>query len=195
MDPQNQKRLLAKPGKGVLVNGKTGRTNDILSKEKFKDIEVHAEFLIPKGSNSGIKFEGWYEIQIFDSWGVKNPTGSDCGGIYPRAELSPVYHHIDNGTPPKVNACRPPGEWQTLDMIFQAPRFDADGNKTANARFVKVILNDKVVQEDVEVKYPTGNNWHNKEIPSGPLLLQADHGPVAFRNIRVRPYKGKGSTE
>jgi hypothetical protein len=196
LDAQNPKLLAATPGTGVLVNGKTGRTRNLLSKEKYGDIEVHVEFLIPKRSNSGVKFEGLYEIQIFDSFGVKNLTGSDCGGIYPRAEQKPVYHHIDKGIAPRTNAARPAGEWQTLDVIFQAPRFDAAGKKTANARFVKVVLNGQVIHEDVEVKTPTGHAWHDKEIPRGSLLLQGDHGPVAFRNIRVRPYTGgkeKGS--
>lgn len=188
LDPANPKLLVSKPGVGVLVNGPKGMAPDILTKESFGDVEVHLEFMVPKGSNSGIKFEGHYEIQIFDSWGVKEPKGDDCGGIYPRAELKPKYHHIDKGIAPLTNACRPPGEWQTLDIIFTAPRFDANGKKTANARFVKVTLNDKLIHDNVELLYPTGHAWVNKEVPQGPILLQGDHGPVAFRNLRVRPY-------
>ena len=67
-------------------------------------------------------------------------------------------------------------------MTFRAPRFDASGKKVANARFVKVVLNGKVVQEDVEVPSPTGHAWRLAEVATGPILLQADHGPVAFRN-------------
>src|SRR4029079_14875977 len=96
---------------------------------------------------------------------------------------------IDKGIPPKVNACLPPGEWQTLDIIFVAPRFDAEDKKTANAKFVKVVLNGKVIHENVDMEYPTGHAWRNKEVASGPLLLQGDHGAVAFRNVRVRPYQ------
>ncbi len=190
LDPKSPKLLQAKPGKGILVNGPKGNTKNLVSKEKFGDIEVHLEFMIPKGSNSGVKLQGQYEIQIFDSHGVKEPTASDCGGIYPRAELKPKYHHIDKGVPPRVNAARPAGEWQTLDVIFQAPRFDAKGEKIANARFVKVVLNGQVIHENVEVKTPTGHAWRDPEVPAGPLLLQADHGPVAFRAVRVRPYGG-----
>src|SRR5262249_22052713 len=84
LDPANPKRLIAKPGQGVLVNGKKGHAKDLLSKQKFRAIEAHVEFLIPKGSNSGVKFEGLYEVQIYDSWCKKVPTASDCGGIYPR---------------------------------------------------------------------------------------------------------------
>jgi len=190
MDPANPKRLKAKAGKGsIMVNGPKGRTPDLLSKEKYGDIELHAEFMIPKSSNSGIKFHAHYEIQIYDSFGAKKLTGNDCGGIYPRAELRPAYHHIDDGIPPKVNACKPPGEWQTLDAIFVAPRFDEAGKKVKNARIVKAVLNDKIIHDNAELLYPTGNNWKNKEMATGPLLLQGDHGPVAFRNLRVRPYK------
>ena len=149
-------------------------------------LDNHVEFLIPKGSNSGVKLQGLYEIQIRDSWGVKAPKGSDCGGIYPRAELKPKYHYLDKGVPPRLNACKKPGEWQTLDIRFQAPRFDADGKKTANARFLKVVLNGQVIHDNVEVPTPTGHAWHTQESATGPLLLQGDHGPVAFRNVRVR---------
>ena len=77
MDPQDSKLLTAKPGSGVLINGPKGRTRNLLSKEKFGDIETHLEFLIPKRSNSGVKFEGLYEIQIFDSYGVQAPKAND----------------------------------------------------------------------------------------------------------------------
>jgi hypothetical protein len=190
LHPNNPRFLQAKAGSGIIVNGNKGRTHDLLTKQNFGDIEAHIEFLISKKSNSGVKFEGLYEIQILDSYGVKKPTADDCGGIYPRAELKPRYHHIDKGTPPRINAARPAGEWQTLDVIFLAPRFNARGEKIANARFVKVVLNGKVIHENVEVKTPTGHAWRKKEIATGPLLLQADHGPVAFRSVRVRPYVG-----
>lgn len=191
LDADNPKLLTATAGKDILVNGKKGRARDLLSKRPFGDVEVHVEFLIAKGSNSGVKLQGLYEIQICDSWGLKEPKGSDCGGIYPRAELKPKYHYLDKGVPPRLNACKQPGEWQTLDIVFQAPRFDADGKKTANARFVQVVLNGRVIHDNVEAATPTGHAWHNKESATGPLLLQGDHGPVAFRNVRVRPYSKK----
>ncbi len=188
LDKNNPKKLVAKPGKGIWVNGPGGKTRDLITKEFFGDVEVHVEFLIPRGSNSGVKLEGLYEIQILDTHGAKKLSGDSCGGIYPRAELRPKYHHIDKGIPPKVNAARPAGEWQTLDIIFVAPKFDASGKKVANARFVKVVLNGQVVHDNVELLTPTGNNYTRPEIATGPILLQADHGPVAFRDVRVRPY-------
>ncbi len=190
LDPKNPKRLSATPGKSILVNSPKGRTRDLVSKQVFRDLEVHLEFMIPKGSNSGVKFEELYEIQILDSYGKKKLTGDDCGGIYPRAENKPRYHHIDEGIAPRVNACRPAGEWQTLDAIFLAPRLDASGKKVANAKLVKAVLNGQLIHENVELKTPTGANWVKKEPAQGRLLLQGDHGPVAFRNIRVRPLSG-----
>lgn len=187
LKPGDVKHLTANPGSGTLFNGPAGRAPNLISRESFGDVEAHLEFLVPRGSNSGVKFEGVYEIQIFDSYGVKKLTASHCGGVYPRAELLPRYRHIDEGYPPKVNACKPPGEWQTLDVVFRAPKFDADGKKTANARFVSVKLNGQTVQEDLDVPTPTGHVWREKEHPTGPLLLQGDHGPVAFRHVRVRP--------
>jgi hypothetical protein len=187
LDEKNPRRLLAQPGQGVWYNGPKGRTNDLFTQQKFGDVEVHLEFNVPKGSNSGIKLHGHYEIQIDDSYGRKEVSGENCGGIYPRAELKPNYHHIDKGIPPRVNACKAPGEWQTLDIVFLAPRFDADAKKSANAKIAKALLNGQVIHEDQELKTPTGDRYKNAEMREGPIMLQGDHGPVAFRNVRVRP--------
>lgn len=186
LEAKNARRLTSKEGTGVLVNP-DGKARNLTTKQKFTDAEVHLEFMIAKGSNSGVKMMGLYEIQILDSHGKKELTGDDCGGIYPRAEEKPKYQHIDKGVPPRVNAAKPAGEWQSLEIVFQAPRFDADGKKTANAKFVKVTLNGQVIHENVEVEYPTGAAWRlKKEVSTGPLFLQADHGPVAFRKVRIR---------
>lgn len=191
LDPKNDKRLLATSGKKFLVNGKTGREPDLVTKQKFGDLELEMEFMIAKRSNSGVKFHAVYEIQIQDSHGKKDAdlTGDDCGGIYPRADASAGYKHIDKGIAPKSNACKKAGEWQKLTAIFLSPRFDKDGKKTENAKLVKATLNGVTIHENVELKTPTGHNWTRKETPTGPLFLQGDHGPVAFRNVRVRPYK------
>jgi Domain of Unknown Function (DUF1080) len=187
LDPKNPKKLVAKEGKGVWYNGPKGRTSNLFSKQKFADIEVHLEFNIPKGSNSGIKFHGHYEIQIYDSFGKKEVSGEDCGGIYPRAEIkNNKYLHIDKGVPPKVNACKAPGEWQVLDVTFFAPRFDKEGKKTKNAMIAKAVLNGQVIHDKQELLTPTGDRWPNAEMREGPLMLQADHGPVAFRNMCVK---------
>ena len=189
VDPKNPRKFVPVEGKGVWYNGPKGIARDLFTTQKFGDVAVHLEFNVPKGSNSGIKFHGHYEIQIADSHGVKAPTGEHCGGIYPRAEARPRYHHIDKGVPPKVNATKAPGEWQTLDLVFRAPRFDTDGKKTANAKIVRAVLNGQVIHDDQELATPTGDRWKNPEMREGPIMLQGDHGPVAFRNVRVQVMK------
>ncbi|MBA7698578.1 hypothetical protein ES703_107256 [subsurface metagenome] len=135
--PGNEKLLGSKPGTGVIVNGPTGRTSNLFSKGEFGDVNVHIEFMVPKGSNSGVYFNGRYEIQVFDSWGVKKPKYSDCGGIYQRWDNKREPKGYE-GIGPRVNASRKPGQWQSFDVVFRAPRFDKKGQKVANARFEKV---------------------------------------------------------
>lgn len=189
LDPANPKRLLAKGDQGdVWVNGPKGRTNDLYTRELFGDVEVHLEFVMAKSSNSGIKFHGHYEVQITDSYGkpADKIDGSDCGGVYPRSETKGGYHHIDHGIAPRTNACKPPGEWQTLDIVFLAPRFDQAKKKIENARLPRVLLNGTLIHDNVELKTPTGDRWKNPEMAEGPIMLQGDHGPVAFRHVKVR---------
>jgi hypothetical protein len=190
LDPKNPRLLAGKEGTGpIWVNGAKGRAASLFTNAKYGDVDVHMEFLLSKGSNSGIKFHGHYEVQIFDSYGkpADKIDGADCGGVYPRAEnvKGKGYTHIDHGVPPKVNACKAPGEWQTMDLTFLAPRFDKDGKKTKNAWLPKVVLNGQVVQDDTELKTPTGDRWKNQEFAEGPIMLQGDHGPIAFRNVTV----------
>jgi len=184
MDPQNEKALKGSEGKGVVLNGPKGNTNHLLSAIEHGDVVAHVEFKVPKGSNSGVYFMGRYEIQVFDSFGIEKPEypGSGCGGIYERWINDKGFEGHD----PMVNASKPAGEWQTYDVVFRAPRFDADGKKTENARFVRVVHNGKVVHENVEVTGPTRAAAFEDEKPLGPLMLQGDHGPVAYRNVTVR---------
>ena len=84
LNPDDPARLVTKPGSGVMVNGPTGRTSNLISEAEFGDVDAHVEFMVPKGSNSGVYFQGRYEIQVFDSWGAGEPKFSDCGGVYQR---------------------------------------------------------------------------------------------------------------
>ncbi|MFO0804090.1 MAG: DUF1080 domain-containing protein [Gemmataceae bacterium] len=189
-EKNNKLKSVKKDGGSAWVNGEKGRLPDLITKQNYGDCEVHVEFLIAKNSNAGIKFHAVYEIQILDSFGSKKElSGDSMGGIYPRADDKMGYKHIDNGIPPKVNAAKPPGEWQTLDVTWKSPRFNDKGEKTANAMIVKAVLNGQVIHENQELKTPTGANWVKKETASGPFMLQADHGPVAFRNVKIRPMK------
>jgi hypothetical protein len=167
---------------GRILNGPQNRTVNLVSDRKFGDTEVWVEFMLAKGSNSGVYLQGLYEVQVFDSYGTPEPvTSSDGGGIY--------HRWIDNrgvgGSAPRVNASRPPGEWQSYHIWFRAPRFDSAGRKVENARFLRVVYNGTLVQENVPVEGPTRAAMEIPEAPENPLMLQGDHGPVAYRNIWV----------
>jgi len=172
------------PG-ALLINGPDGRTTQLVTDARFGDLELYLDFLIPAKSNSGVYVHGLYEVQILDSFGVAHPGVHDCGAIYER--------WIDGkgvgGTPPRVNASREPGAWQSMHIWFRAPRFDAAGHKTEAARFAKVELNGVEIQHDVDAPGSTRAGLDIPEAPRNPLMLQGDHGPVAFRNIYIRDLK------
>jgi hypothetical protein len=169
---------------GIAINGPEGKAPDLISTAVYGDCEIHVEFMIARKSNSGIYVMGEYEVQIYDSFGVAKDQypGIECGGIYPQW----IANRNQNGHSPIVNATKPFGEWQSFDIVFQAPRFDDSGKKTANAKFVKIIHNGKTIHENVEVSGPTRGGIE-LEKTTGPLRLQGDHGPVAYRNVRIRP--------
>jgi hypothetical protein len=173
VDPDNPRSLVvekAPAGKGDLVTP-TGRGQDLYTVEKFGDCTVEVEVMVPKGSNSGIYLMGEYEIQVLDSFGRTRVGPGDMGGIYSTAA-------------PKVNACKQPGEWQKFVIQFQAPKFEGD-KKVANAKVIKITLNEKVIHENLELKQQTPGGVTGKEVPAGPLMFQGNHGPVAFRNIKI----------
>jgi hypothetical protein len=180
-------RLAGIPGPGDrILNGPTGRTTNLISDQKFGDIELYLEFMLAKGSNSGVYLHSLYEVQIFDSWGSTEPvTSSDCGGIYHRW----INERGVGGSAPSRNASRRPGEWQSYHIWFRAPRFDASGRKTENAKFIRVVFNGLSVQNNVEVDGPTRAANNIPEAAENPIMLQGDHGPVAFRNIYWRPLR------
>jgi hypothetical protein len=148
---------------------------DIYTEEKFGDCTVKLEFLIPRRSNSGIYLMGEYEVQINDDFAKPSEFKlgpGNMGGIW-------------ENSAPKVNATGQPGMWQTYEIEFIAPKFDANGKKTANAVFKKVTLNGYVVQENAEAKGSTGGGVTGQEASTGPLMIQGNHGPVAIRNIEI----------
>ena len=187
LNAEDEKLLSTKPGTGVLVNGPTGKTVHLLSKREFGDVRAHIEFMVAKDSNSGVYFMGRYELQVFDSWQkAAEYPGIECGGIYERWDenRTPKGHE---GHAPRVNVSRPPGQWQSFDVVFRAPRFDSSGRKLSHARFEKIVHNGVVIHEDVELTGPTRSSTFDDERPLGPLMLQGDHGPVAYRNAWFAP--------
>lgn len=172
-------------GKGILLNmNDESKKDNLITSFEHGDIDLELEVMLPKGSNSGIYLQGRYEVQLLDSWGVKSPSFSDIGGIYRNWEKEPGKIYM--GKAPLSNSAKAPGLWQTMKISFRAPRFDVSGKKIANARFVYVELNGVRIHDNLEVPLPTGGPIENNEKAMGPLMIQGDHGPVAFRNIRYK---------
>lgn len=177
----------AKPAKWRVVDGAfevAPNTGTLSTRESFGDLQLHIEWMSPKPprgtdqdrGNSGVFFSGGrYEVQVLDSY--NNAT-------YPDGQAASLYGQF----PPLVNASRPPGEWQTYDIVYHRPRFDASGKLVTAARFT-VIHNGVLVQDNMELVGPTTNGRrapyeaHEDRLP---ITLQ-DHGhPVRFRNVWVR---------
>ena len=155
---------------GILIN--ILPSGDIISNIPQGDCEMHVEFMVPKGSNSGIYLQGRYEIQVLDSAGF--PVQNTISGA--------IYGMIA----PKVNAAKPAGEWQTFDVIFHQAVLDATGKKIKNAR-VTIVYNGIKAIDDAELDRPTPAGVDDKEGKPAGLMLQGDHGPVQFRSIKIRP--------
>ena len=163
----------------------TPKAGTITTTDKFGDCQLHVEWATPaevKGNsqgrgNSGVFLMGMYEIQVLDSF--QNKTYADGGAA-----------SIYGQSPPLVNACRKPGEWQTYDIIWEAPRFD--GKNLVKPAYVTVIHNGVVVHNHKEVIGATRHKalaQYSPHPPVGPLSLQ-DHGnPIRYRNIWYRPLK------
>jgi hypothetical protein len=180
-------------GTGILLNNfnrsiqyKAGA--NLFTAFEHGDMYIELDFMMPKGSNSGIYLQSRYEIQLFDSWGIEHPAYSDCGGIYERwDESKPDGKKGYEGHAPLKNAALAPGLWQHLEILFKAPRFESNGKKIQNASFLKVVLNGIVIHENIILSGPTRASAFAEEKATAPLMIQGDHGMVAFRNIRYAP--------
>lgn len=189
--------LQAKPaagtsGAGVLIclpTGQNGPQTNLLTTLEHGDADLELDFMMARSANSGVYLQGRYEIQLADSWGSATPKTADVGAIYERWDDSrPSGKQGYEGHPARQNAGKAPGLWQHLKIAFQAPRFDASGKKTENARILRAELNGVLIHENVELSGPTRGALSSSEVARGPLLLQGDHGAVAFRNISYTLY-------
>jgi hypothetical protein len=187
-NPRFEKDLVLGAGHGLLVNRPTAAAKEhLFTTWEHEDLELELDFLVPSGSNSGVYLQGRYEIQISDTWNKPRRPPHDTGSIYQRWDAErPEGKKGYEGYTPRADVERAPGLWQHLRIIFQAPRFDAHGLKIKPARFIRVELNGLVVHENTDVSGPTRASGFDDESPSGPLMLQGDHGAVAYRNIAYR---------
>ena len=163
-------------------------TGALRTKESFGDCQLHLEWQAPNPpigdwsdrGNNGVLLMGLFEIQIYDSYQTH---------LYPDGQAASVYAQ----TPPKVNACRPPGQWQSYDIIFFAPVFK-DGKLESPAR-ITMLHNGLLVHHNQEIYGPTGHRIvakYDKPIePKRPLALSSHNNPVRFRNIWIRPVTNK----
>jgi len=159
------------------------KTGDVRTVKGFGDCQLHVEWMAPspaKGAdqdrgNSGVFLMGLYEVQVLDCYGSRTYADGMTAAIYGQF-------------PPLVNACRPPGEWQTYDIVFHRPRFDQDGNVLAPARMT-VLHNGILVHDNAVLTGPTAHKArppYKMHADKLPISLQ-DHGhPVRFRNIWIR---------
>lgn len=145
---------------GNLVNIPGEHGNDLVTEEKFRDFTVRYEYMVPKGSNSGFYLRGRHEIQILDDGDSKEPKMTGNGAIY-------------NIKPPSDLVSRKVGDWQSAQVTVK-------GNR------VSVILNGVKIHDNVEVTKATGGELDANVDQPGPIMLQGDHGAVAFRNIRIK---------
>ncbi len=154
---------------GILTN--TAPSTDLISDGALGDIELHVEFRVPQGGNSGVYLQSRYEVQVADSAGAELATHI-CGGIYGQAA-------------PSENAALPAGEWQSYDIEFHMPAVDRDGQVVRNA-WIKVIHNGTQIIE-TELSGVTGGAVNDEVGKPFGLMLQGDHSSMEYRNIRYRP--------
>ncbi len=179
VDRSKKGKFNSKKGTGVLLNRTDKKDRGhLFTNFEHGDMELELDVMMPVGSNSGLYFQGRYEVQLLDSWGVDNPQFSDIGGIYQGKGFE--------GHAPRVNAAKSPGLWQHFKIVFQAPTFDSSGAKVKNALFKEVWLNGALLHRDKEVSHPTTSAAFSDEQAKGLLMIQGDHGAVAFRNIKYR---------
>jgi hypothetical protein len=208
LDPKDPARLLPVGAGGspsaAMLCGDDGRGSNLATVDHYYDYELHVEFTVPKGSNSGVYNRGLFEIQVFDSFGKPTVGFHDCGALYERAY-------------PKENLSKPPGEWQSFDITMKGKKLslvwngksvykdiDVRQGETDRAAFERLNQENAGKPADLRVKFEEkdgkyvgffGEGGTRASLPGpdrpGPIMLQGDHGPVAYRNLRIRSLDGR----
>jgi len=145
---------------GELMNSE--RSSNLITRDLFTDFKLHVEVNVPTGGNSGIYLRGRHEVQVEDSYG-KQPWNRGMGGVY--GQLTPLS-----------NPAKQAGEWQTFDV-------------TLVGRRITIVLNGVTIHDNAEIPGTTGGALDSREADPGPIMLQGDHGPIRYRNLRITPAK------
>jgi len=146
--------------------------SDLVTDAKFRDFALSFEFMLPSEGNSGVYLLGQYELQISHE---------------PQADDDMAIGSVPRLVPPRTRVPIEPGKWHKYDIEFRAPRFNAKGEKTANAMLIRVAIDGVVVHENAEIPHETVGAIEEGELPEGPVMLQGSHTSVAFRNIVLTP--------
>ena len=203
IDPSDDGQLLPEGSGGtpsaVLLCLGDGRGSDIMTEEHFYDYQLHLEFVVPRDGNSGVYNRGLFEIQIFDSHGVNKLSCRDCGALYERAF-------------PSENHARAPGLWQSFDITMKGKKLsllwndkpvykdmDVRYGQTDREAFARLMQENAGKPDALKVRLRNENGTYigffgeagtrsSLDGPDrpGPIMLQGDHRPVAFRNLRIR---------
>ncbi len=161
---------------GVLVNvpptGENLHGIDLVSDVSLGSHELYIEFMVPRGSNSGVYVIGQYEIQVLDSYGKKKPSMGDCGAIYGKIAPSSIQS-------------KPPGYWQCIHAVFNKAK--VQNGKVIDKARITVYLNGEKVIDNAQIEGVTGAALKNQVVEEGPTYLQGNHGTVLYRNIYFKP--------
>ncbi len=164
LDPEHPGAFLVREGNSALVNAGAGPAGDLVSKAAFGDCKVHVEFMLPEGGASSVRIGGSCEVLLAD--------GAPCGTLVPGAGAP--------GIAPALDAYKGAGQWHELDVQWQAPRRDEHGGPVAAARVLRVLIDDVLLHENVEVTGAAG-------VVAGPIALSGTRGTVALRSVAVQP--------
>jgi hypothetical protein len=156
------------------------KAGDVVTVERFGDFELHLEFWLPlmadqtsqARANSGLYLQGLYEIQILDSFDNETYSMGECGALYMQA-------------PVLLNASLPPERWQTYDVVFRAPLFDAEGSRVKDGS-VTIRQNGQTIHNETPITEPTGGAMKHSPSEPGPVRLQDHSNRVRFRNLWIR---------
>ncbi|MCC7526549.1 MAG: DUF1080 domain-containing protein [Chitinophagaceae bacterium] len=178
-------KLKEEAGTGILLNSSSGNSQaPLITKMEHGNMLLEFDFMLAPHASATVYLQGRYGIRLTDSWTNKNPIAQACGTILNenlKSDAGEIQHALNIS--PRSNVARAPGLWQHLLAVFQAPQFDANGNKKSNARLLQVALNGVLIHEDIILPYIASDAPFKSESKTGPLVFSTGNR-MAFKNIR-----------